>query len=475
MSHRVPFAILCLTAACLSPADFALAQGLESHVSCVEGPLAQQINYGDTVIDCAIDPVGDLDRFEFFGLPGDEVRITVAAVRDAMDPSVEVVSPSGEMLVSTSCNNGCSLVGQFHINDSASSGPGMYSIRVGDVNTNEVGLYTLSLERLPPFAGAQPVAPSTVTAGTIDDPTDLDMFSFDAEEGAEFRFLLEAVTDAMDPELEIRDPNGETIVASSCNNGCSIVKTIVPQVSGRYLILIADVNHNEVGSYSFQIEPLARAESVATLRYGSSLRAEVETPTDLDAYRFAVRAGTAARIVVEALEDAMDPLVEIRDPSGREVRRESCNNGCSLVIDLGGSEGSDLVDGPYLVLVSDVNTNERGSYSIRLECLGGLCPVCPPDGTRLPGDCNQDCTLDLSDALCVLRVLFLGGSTPCGEATSLQDAGNVALLDWAPTDGQVSLADAVAILNFLFRSGPPHPLAVMGQETSGRVRITGCP
>ncbi|MCI0636532.1 MAG: lamin tail domain-containing protein, partial [Actinobacteria bacterium] len=41
------------------------------------------------------------------------------------------------------------------------------------------------------------------------------------------------------------------------------------------------------------------------------------------------------------------------------------------------------------------------------EVLGGL---------QLPGDCNQDATIDISDGVCLLRHLFVGSSTPlpCG-------------------------------------------------------------
>lgn len=48
----------------------------------------------------------------------------------------------------------------------------------------------------------------------------------------------------------------------------------------------------------------------------------------------------------------------------------------------------------------------------------------------------------------------------------------MSLADWQP-DGGVDLADVVGVLNFLFRGGPAHPLAVPGQETSGCVLMEG--
>jgi hypothetical protein len=84
---------------------------------------------------------------------------------------------------------------------------------------------------------------------------------------------------------------------------------------------------------------------------------------------------------------------------------------------------------------------------------------------RVPGDCNHDGTLDISDAICILGVLFTGTPPlfPCGDG-SPDHPGNVALIDWQP-DGSVDLSDGIALLQFLFVGGTPHPLAVPGEET----------
>lgn len=101
--------------------------------------------------------------------------------------------------------------------------------------------------------------------------------------------------------------------------------------------------------------------------------------------------------------------------------------------------------------------------------------VAPAGGRIVPGDCNADAKLDISDAVSTLGVLFLGSPPrfPCGDGDPA-DPANVSLLDWQP-DGQVDISDAIGILSFLFTGGPPHPQAVPGSETTGCVRISGCP
>ncbi len=96
-------------------------------------------------------------------------------------------------------------------------------------------------------------------------------------------------------------------------------------------------------------------------------------------------------------------------------------------------------------------------------------------GMQIPGDCNQDAFMDLSDAICFLWVLFLGTPNrfPCGDGQPGDD-GNQALLDWQP-DGELDLSDVVAQLQFLFAGGPAHTLADPVRGIEACVLITGCP
>ena len=69
----------------------------------------------------------------------------------------------------------------------------------------------------------------------------------------------------------------------------------------------------------------------------------------------------------------------------------------------------------------------------------------------LPGDCNTDGALDLSDVICLLGFLFQNNpaTLPCTSG-----AANLALMD-CNGDGSVDLSDAIYKLAFLFQGGPP--------------------
>jgi hypothetical protein len=89
-------------------------------------------------------------------------------------------------------------------------------------------------------------------------------------------------------------------------------------------------------------------------------------------------------------------------------------------------------------------------------------------GRQLPGDFNQDVSLDVSDPIALLVHLFKDPTRdlPCGDR--IDDEGNLALLDYNG-DAVVDLSDVIGVLSFLFKQGVPHAL---GPQC---VRIPGCP
>ena len=99
--------------------------------------------------------------------------------------------------------------------------------------------------------------------------------------------------------------------------------------------------------------------------------------------------------------------------------------------------------------------------------IGGLGEDCRAGGAQtLPGDCNEDGDVDLSDAVCLLGFLFQNDPAvlPCNTT----EAGAI-LMNANGDDPPPDLSDAVYILTWLFGGGPPH---VLGQECTA---IPDCP
>jgi PhoPQ-activated pathogenicity-related protein len=133
--------------------------------------------------------------------------------------------------------------------------------------------------------------------------------------------------------------------------------------------------------------------------------------------------------------------------------------------------------GSYVGRVSRPETGYKALF-VELEFAGpGALPyifttevaVVGGAGGQVPGDCNQDGELDISDPVCLLVRLFLqaGAGLPCGDG-SPGDPGNRLLAD-SNGDGDVDVSDPVYLLGYLFIGGPAPPL---GAEC---IPIEGCP
>jgi len=117
-----------------------------------------------------------------------------------------------------------------------------------------------------------------------------------------------------------------------------------------------------------------------------------------------------------------------------------------------------LDGGACLLLTAAQCTALNGTY-------GGDGVPCVVATFNIPGDCNQDGTLDLSDVICLLGHLFQGNPSmlPCSTT-----AGNLALID-VNTDVSIDLSDAVYLLAFLFQGGPPP------EQGQGCIEMAECP
>ena len=112
-----------------------------------------------------------------------------------------------------------------------------------------------------------------------------------------------------------------------------------------------------------------------------------------------------------------------------------------------------------------------------LGCAGWTVEQCEATcvrGRQVPGDCNQDGTLDISDLLCYTEPLHIDGSVPfpCGDGGA-QDPGNLLLLD-ANGDFTIDLSDVIWLAGFLFGTcgQPPCPPHEFGAACK---TVVGCP
>ena len=83
---------------------------------------------------------------------------------------------------------------------------------------------------------------------------------------------------------------------------------------------------------------------------------------------------------------------------------------------------------------------------------------CTTGGLVLPGDCQPDGRLNITDAVCLLSLLFLGGQlgVDCEEGANANEGARAVVN--LNGDSRVNLSDGIWLLNFLFLTGPPPTL-----------------
>lgn len=127
----------------------------------------------------------------------------------------------------------------------------------------------------------------------------------------------------------------------------------------------------------------------------------------------------------------------------------------------------DLPPGEYSITVSvdDGSTCDRPAENYFCTA---LITVTGPDERQIPGDCNRDNQLDISDPICLLGFLFFGSPAelPCGDG-KITHRANIDLMDFN-ADRDLNITDGIGLLQYLFIGGPPHPLG------SDCAPIAGC-
>ena len=106
------------------------------------------------------------------------------------------------------------------------------------------------------------------------------------------------------------------------------------------------------------------------LSYGDhTINSGLANVVEVDSYTFQGTTGDPLRIVISTLSNGLDPQIVLRDPVGAPIQTTSCN-GSSGGFATRCSTNLDQVlpsSGLYTLNVSDINSDETGSYSLHLD------------------------------------------------------------------------------------------------------------
>ena len=399
------------------------------------------LDYDATLLD-TIGIGTDTDFFELNADPGTQVRLNVFSTQSlGLDPSIRITDPNGDLVADGEVCDGssggfshpCSFAFEWEPLIS-----GTYLVELHDSGSNETGDYSLSLwchsgpcssdgvttDPPPPI-----VAYDETETGEIDGTgTDGDFYQFYGVAGSLIRLnVLSSASLGLDPVVEVRNPFGTKLIdgipdgavcdgsSGGFSHPCSFSLEVSVAATGFHSISLFDSATNETGSYQLSLWCLVGAcdsdgngNPDATPRNGPPVAtplhpplvshvtpivsqldqgavtptpSQVSTPTDGDFFEFHGVAGSQIRLVVFSTgSTGLDPVVEVRDPSGTKLI-DGISDGAVCDGSSGGfshpcsfSAGTTVaVTGRHFIAVYDSATDETGAYQLALWCLFGPC------------------------------------------------------------------------------------------------------
>jgi len=220
--------------------------------------------YGDHTINSGLGTNVEVDNYQFSGVAGDSLRLVLSTTSGGLDPQIVLRDSTGVELQTTSCNGNTTNIYRTPIRcsavlDQTLSSTGTYYLNVSDIGANEAGNYSLHLDTYPPANNWTGFAYDTPVDEALGHLGDMDFLAFNGAAGTGIQLTLASSSPGLDPNLEIWDPLGNLIEATSCSGNtaniyrspilCSVSPTLNLTETGIYKIGLNDAGWNETGNY----------------------------------------------------------------------------------------------------------------------------------------------------------------------------------------------------------------------------------
>jgi hypothetical protein len=466
-----------LSVTCSEPADLCGGDCTVAVIGC-----AETLSGTLEASDCTLPQDGSfLDIFEFT-LAGEQ-GVTINLSTAAFDPFLWVY---GSDCVPVAANDDCTE-GDFSLSClTVNLTAGTWFIGVNSFSAGEVGPYDLTVvecgEPVNPCEGCQvgTIACNETVTGEL--PTSgcafadgrfVDVWAFELPGPA--LVTVEMTSVPLDPFVlvfreDCGDPAGfnDDCTAGDLDLSC----VTLDLTAGRYWIAATSFGPGEQGAYTLTVttseceplEPPCVTCRQGTIACGTSTTANLTgAACTLDGsgevHYWQLDLPEPRSLTIRHRSGAFDPLLAVYNGECEEIAR---NDDCDAST-LNSCLALDLAAGTYFLAAASLFSGEAGEYALSVECAGG-------DRNLLPGDCNADGLLQISDAVCLFRFLFAGSGDvlPCADG-GLGNPDNVSLTNWNG-DASVDISDGIGLLNYLFLGGAAHVLGV-----DACVALASCP
>ena len=385
---------------------------------------AEVLNCG-VVRSARIGAPGESHEYVFFAGDGDVVGLTLTGGGGFFSPTFSVVAPDGTVVLDQ--------VRGHHSRTLQANGP--HTVWVYDDNSSDSGTYHLGLEwfgdRICEDYHRELVC-GDVIQGQISSSSEFGLYTFQAVAGDLVVLTLAGGNGLFGPKFSLADPNG-MLIADTEGAGSHGFEDLV---EGTYTIAVFDQHFTERGAYHVGLEWFAGDECAEPLACNSNLSATIAQPAEMDVYSFDGVKGSRVTLELNGGGGLFGPRVSLLSSDG-QFFANAVQSGIQSVVLL-------PEDKSYTIVVFDQHFVNTGAYTIH----------CRIDEPFVRGDINDNLTISgVSDALALLRFLFIGGGGPlaCKDAADIDD------------DGDLDLSDVVRLLNWAYLGAdalmPPAPFS----------------
>ena len=237
---------------------------------------------------------------------------------------------------------------------------GTFLILVSDFLGNKTAGYSLSLQRPNNPAGIKALDFGQAVTGSIDSPSEMDGYSFQAKAGDMVHMRVSAEP-GIDPRIELFDPQGNRLESNARTYSRYAVVSTRLETGGAFLILVSDFLGNKTAGYSLSLRRPNNPVGIKALSFGQTVTGSIDSPSEMDAYSFQAKAGVMVRLRVRT-EPGLDPRIELFDLQGNRLGSNTRTYSRDAVLNIRLETG-----GTFLILVSDFLGNKTAGYSLTLE------------------------------------------------------------------------------------------------------------
>lgn len=355
--------------------------------------LAMEISSGDTV-------EGSMTRTETYNFQvtaGEKVIVEFHRIGSTVTPSFGLYSPGGELLesITTTCSRGliCRDV-LVQMPPHVAQTTGTYSIRSSEVTDLAEATYRFTLAIVPrsvlPNGDSGSLSNGVTQSGTSNSG-DIDLWTFEAEQGDPLFLSLDRTDLNGSIDLELYDPAGNLVAdAGITREGSS--STTAP-ASGLFTVLLRGANGASNPPSDYRVlyinpnMPDFQSDAGAIVN-GRDTEAEL-VPLDYDLWSFSAKAGNSVLLSFGEISGSFTPEIEVFGPNGAPVVWDQAAFTDTIGI-------SPSVDGVYKVLLKNNSTFASGSYRASLLVLPAPIDTSGDNGALTAGELASG-TIDVGD------------------------------------------------------------------------------